>query len=181
MKSCELKKLLLDGALDKYSALYSDTKEQAKRFIAAVETFEKYYGRDRDVAIFSVPGRSEICGNHTDHNHGAVLAGAINRDIIAVAAKNDDGVIRFQSEGYSEDVIDISRASDPKNFRNFTSRALVGGLVGDDKVTGELATTGDGTVLGEFPITQGTLKISDNYIIKFSSDLCCKRKKNFNH
>ena len=130
MKSCELKKLLLDGALDKYSALYSDTKEQAKRFIAAVETFEKYYGSDRDVAIFSVPGRSEICGNHTDHNHGAVLAGAINRDIIAVAAKNDDGVIRFHSEGYSEDVIDISRASDPKNFRNFTSRALVGGLVG---------------------------------------------------
>ena len=136
MRSNEIKKLLADGALDKYSALYPNTKEQAKRFIAAIETFEKYYGADREIAIFSVPGRSEICGNHTDHNHGAVLAGAINRDIIAVAAKNDDGVIRFHSEGYSEDVIDISRASDPKNFRSFTSRALVAGLVGGFKKSG---------------------------------------------
>ena len=130
MRSNEIKKILAEGALDKYSELYPDTKEQAKRFIAAVETFEKYYGADRDVAIFSVPGRSEICGNHTDHNRGAVLAGAINRDIIAVAAKNDEGVIRFHSEGYSEDVIDLSRATDPKNFRSFTSRALVAGLAG---------------------------------------------------
>ena len=57
------------------------------------------------------------------------MAGAITRDIIAVAAKNNDGVIRFYSEGYPEDTMKISDAYSPKNFRRFTSRALVAGMV----------------------------------------------------
>ncbi len=130
MKSSELKKRLSEGALEKYAHLYADTAAQAKRMIAAVEEFEKLYGADRDVALFSVPGRSEILGNHTDHNRGCVLAGAIDRDIIAVAAKNSDGVIRFQSEGYPEDIVGIEEAKDPSGFKQVTSRALVAGLVG---------------------------------------------------
>ncbi len=130
MRSCELKKLLSEGVLKKYNELYSDINEQTRRFIAAIERFEEYYGKDRDIAIFSVPGRSEIMGNHTDHNRGCVLAGAINRDIIAVAAKNNDGVIRFHSEGYNEDYVEIEKAHDPANFKSFKSIALVAGTVG---------------------------------------------------
>ncbi len=130
MKSAELKKILAEGALEKYAHLYADVKTQTERMIAAVESFEKRYGCDRDVSVFSVPGRSEILGNHTDHNRGCVLAGAIDRDIIAVAAKNDDYVIRFHSEGYPEDVVDISAAKNPAGFKQVTSRALVAGLVG---------------------------------------------------
>ena len=125
----ELKALLLGGALDKYSALYSDTKAQTDRFIKALDSFAADYGDERDVAIFSVPGRSEIIGNHTDHNRGIVMAGAITRDIIAVASKNTDGVIRFRSEGYSEDSVKLSNTNDPSRFKRFTSRALVAGMV----------------------------------------------------
>ena len=128
MKASELIKHLNDGALAKYSALYADIEATKERFITAINEFTATYGDDRDIAIFSVPGRSEIIGNHTDHNCGEVMAGAINRDIIAVAARNDEGVVRFRSEGYSEDRIKLSDVSSPDNFRKFTSRALVAGM-----------------------------------------------------
>ena len=128
MKASELKQLLNNGGLEKYSHLYVDTAAQAKRFIEAIDSFTALYGDDKDIGIFSVPGRSEILGNHTDHNHGCVLAGAIDRDIIAVAAKNDNGVIRFKSEGYPAIKIEIADIANPDNFENYTSNALIAGL-----------------------------------------------------
>ena len=128
MKANELIKSLNEGALNKYAALYSDLEATKQRFIGAINAFCETYGTDRDICVFSVPGRSEIIGNHTDHNHGKVMAGAINRDIIAVAAKNNDGCIRFRSEGYSEDRINLSDVANADNFRKFTSRALVAGM-----------------------------------------------------
>lgn len=129
MKSTLLKERLLAGDLSKYESLYSDVKYHTDRIILAIEKFEEKYGADRDIYILSVPGRSEILGNHTDHNHGKVMAGAINRDIISVVAKNDKEQIRFFSEGYHESVIGIEASSDKKNFRPFTSTALVAGMV----------------------------------------------------
>ena len=115
------------GALTNYSGLYADTAAQTERYRAALLRFAELYGADRDVYLFSVPGRSEICGNHTDHNHGCVLAGAIDRDIIAIASPNEDGVIRLQSEGYPEDCIDLSLCDDPACWESFTSSALIAG------------------------------------------------------
>lgn len=128
MKAQELIRVLENGGLSKYSALYADVDATAKRFIKAINEFTSTYGDDRDISLFSVPGRSEIIGNHTDHNQGKVMAGAINRDIISVAARNDSGVISFRSEGYSEDRIKISDVSNPAEFKRFTSRALVAGM-----------------------------------------------------
>ena len=128
MKVLELKNALREGALEKYSHLYSDIDAQTKRFISAIDAFSEKYGNDREISVLSVPGRSEIIGNHTDHNRGKVLAGAIDRDIIAVVSKNNDGVVRFFSEGYSPDTIDLSAVADPSSFKKFTSRALVAGM-----------------------------------------------------
>ena len=128
MLAREMKKILTEGGLSKYSRLYSDLQRQTERMIEAIDVFTAKYGEHRDIAIFSVPGRSEIIGNHTDHNRGKVMAGAINRDIIAVASKNNDGHIRFFSEGYPEDAVKISDVGSPKNFKPFTSKALVAGL-----------------------------------------------------
>ncbi len=128
MKYNELLEALKGGALEKYSALYADIDATRDRIIAALNSFAAIYGKDRELMIFSVPGRSELIGNHTDHNCGKVMAGAINRDIIAIAAKNNDGVIRFRSEGYFEDKIKLSDISSPDNFKKFTSRALVAGM-----------------------------------------------------
>ncbi len=128
MKYNRLIEELNNGALEKYSALYADIDATKERIISALNSFVSTYGQDRDIMIFSVPGRSELIGNHTDHNCGKVMAGAINRDIIAIAAKNNDGVIRFRSEGYFEDKIKLSDISSPNNFKKFTSRALVAGM-----------------------------------------------------
>ena len=129
MRANELIQFLKDGALSKYSSLYADLDHATARMIEAIEAFGKNYGEDRDIAVFSVPGRTEIIGNHTEHNHGKVMAGAINRDILAIVSKNDDNVIRFCSEGYSKDQINISDVTSPEKFRKFTSRALVAGMV----------------------------------------------------
>ena len=129
MRANELIQLLKDGGLSRYSSLYADLDHATARMIEAIEAFCKNYGEDRDIEIYSVPGRTEIIGNHTDHNHGKVMAGAINRDILAIVSKNDDDVIRFCSEGYSKDQIKISDVTSPDKFRKFTSRALVAGMV----------------------------------------------------
>ena len=128
MNVLQMKELLMGGALNAFPHLYTNPEAQKERMLAALDRFAEYYGAEREVAIFSVPGRSEIVGNHTDHNLGCVLAGAIDRDIIAVASRNDDGIIRFHSEGYPENKVDLSIIDDPKNFREFTSTALVAGM-----------------------------------------------------
>ena len=63
---------------------------------------------DIRVAIISAPGRTEICGNHTDHQHGNVLAAAIDLDIICIAATNGSNIIRIKSVGHSIINIDIN-------------------------------------------------------------------------
>lgn len=128
MKALELKSRIVEGALKKYSCLYPSVDEQTKRFSELIDTFITEYG-DVEAELLSVPGRSEISGNHTDHNRGCVLAGAIDRDVIAVAARNSDGVIRFLSEGYPKQVIKIADCSNSSNFEKYTSAALIAGTV----------------------------------------------------
>jgi galactokinase len=113
---------------EKLKKLYGETKlENAKkRYIGALENFKKIYG-DKDVEIYSVPGRSEILGNHTDHNHGKVLAAAINLDIIAVTAKNDEQKINIKSEGFEADSIDLANLA-PEETEKFTSAAIIRGI-----------------------------------------------------
>ena len=100
--------------------------EQASRYAALMNEFQKVYGTD-DVALFSSPGRTEIGGNHTDHNYGRVLAGAVNLDMIAVAATNGTNVIRIKSSGYPEFQVDLSElVIDESQF--YTSSSIVKGL-----------------------------------------------------
>lgn len=100
---------------------------QKERYIAAVRGYEATYGDSDELRLFSVPGRTEVSGNHTDHNHGRVLAASIDLDIIAVASKTDDGVIAVKSEGFPEDVVKIADIHvDPDKFA--TSFAVIEGM-----------------------------------------------------
>ena len=135
MKASEIKSKINDGALTKYSRLYESVDVQRGRFSQLIDTFISLYG-DREAELLSVPGRSEISGNHTDHNRGCVLAGAINRDVIAVAARNCDGVIRIYSEGYEREEILLQDCSDPENFDKYTSKSLIAGTVGGFELRG---------------------------------------------
>lgn len=71
--------------------------ENITRYQELVKGFERTFGQ-QDILLFSSPGRTEISGNHTDHNHGKVLAGSINLDCVGVAAKNDSRKVRIVSE-----------------------------------------------------------------------------------
>ncbi len=81
---------------------------QRDRYIDAVNNYTALYGKEEDLWLFSAPGRTEIGGNHTDHNHGCVLAGSVNLDIIAVAAPTKKQTICVKSDGYDMDTIDLS-------------------------------------------------------------------------
>lgn len=99
------------GAYDaRLQAMYGTAADQLEpyraRIISALDSFAAQYG-DRPVRVFSVSGRTELGGNHTDHQHGHVLCGGISLDIIAVAAPTDDAVLRVKSEGYPEDVVSL--------------------------------------------------------------------------
>ena len=129
MKSEELKQRILNDNSPALFSLYGDTERAKERFIRAIEKFENIYGSDREVMLFSTPGRSEIIGNHTDHNNGKVIAAAIDRDVIAVAAKNGLGKIRFTSEGYTENVVELDKIGSPESFEKYTSGALIAGVM----------------------------------------------------
>ena len=100
---------------------------QKERYLRVLNAYGELYGTAGEVGIFSAPGRSEVCGNHTDHNHGKVLAAAINLDAIAVAAKNNKDVIRLKSEGYDMDMVDITDLN-PNKAEYSKSKALIRGV-----------------------------------------------------
>ncbi|MBO5203507.1 MAG: galactokinase [Clostridia bacterium] len=130
MNTSMTKAQINSGALDKtLTYIYGEAalEFQKKRYSAAIDEFEKIYG-DRDISLFSVAGRSELSGNHTDHNHGCVVAASIDLDIIAVAAKRDDGVIRIKSEGFPEDVVDTAVYTAPVEEKFGTSESIIAGM-----------------------------------------------------
>lgn len=90
-----------------YGTDEAELNYQRKRYAEAVKQFSRIYPKRRDVRIFSASGRTEIGGNHTDHQHGCVLAAAVNLDVIAIVAFHDEKVIRVKSEGYPEDVVSL--------------------------------------------------------------------------
>nr|WP_288348517.1 galactokinase family protein [uncultured Anaerostipes sp.] len=108
--------------------------DQTERYIKALENFEKLYG-EKEVEIYSAPGRSEVGGNHTDHQYGKVLAASVNLDAIAVVAKTDDGKIAVKSEGYSPFEVNLESLEVNKEEEG-TSKALTKGVAAKLKEEG---------------------------------------------
>ncbi len=111
MNAAALKQWIANGKLDeKFAVLYGKEQipAQKARYIEAVDAFVGLYGDRNNLTLFSAPGRTEIAGNHTDHNHGRVVAASVNLDVIAVVSANETGTIRIQSKGYKMDTVEIS-------------------------------------------------------------------------
>ncbi len=87
---------------------------------------EATFGTHAEAGLYSAPGRTEIGGNHTDHQHGRVLAGSVNIDMIAAAAPNSLNQLRVQSEGYDLCVIDLADLAARKEEENTTMSLLRG-------------------------------------------------------
>ena len=131
MNATQLKQHILAGGLaDTITYIYGSNAvaKQNERYLAAIDEFSALYGADREITLYSVAGRSELSGNHTDHNHGCVVAASIDLDIIAVAAKREDKVIRIKSEGFPEDVVDFSAYTAPVAEKFGTSESIIAGM-----------------------------------------------------
>lgn len=117
----------LDDVLNALGAAGGADAQRA-RCLALLDTFAAAYGADREAALFTVSGRSELSGNHTDHNHGCVVACSITLDMLGVAAPRADGVIRLTSEGFGEDVVDLNTYTAPDTAQFGTSASLIAGV-----------------------------------------------------
>lgn len=137
MKTTELKKGFQDG---KYEELLRDIyidesvlDYQKERYIKAIESFEELFG-EKEVEIYSAPGRSEIGGNHTDHQLGRVLAASINLDAIAIVAEKREWCC-FKIRRLSNDQCFFSRPSS-KEREEGTSEGLIRGVAAKLKEEG---------------------------------------------
>lgn len=108
---------------------------QKSRYEAAEKSFEEIYGNSGNIRFFSAPGRTEVGGNHTDHNRGCVMAAAVGLDVIAVVSPCEGSVVSVKSEGFPEDVVDISDLEIKENEKN-TSAALIRGVAAGFKNAG---------------------------------------------
>ncbi|MBR4626146.1 MAG: galactokinase [Ruminococcus sp.] len=116
---------------DKFEMLYGASDRSVlrhrARYLSAAENFSRIYPQCGEIRVFSAPGRTEIGGNHTDHQHGRVIAAAVDTDAIAIVSLNDENIIRITSSGFPDISIvpgDTAMRPDERN----TTAALVRGI-----------------------------------------------------
>ena len=127
--------------------------------------FENQFGRKADF-VFSAPGRTEISGNHTDHQHGCVMAAAVNREALAAVSENGTMTVRLLSEGYSLlqiDLTDMTVHPEEVNstaalIRGVASRFVSYGLKGFDAYVMSTVLSGSGlSSSAAFEVLIGTI------------------------
>lgn len=134
----QLKKDLSNGLYDSVlEKIYceKDPKPIQARYIDLINGFSANFGYDRELSLFSAPGRTEIGGNHTDHQRGCVLAASVNLDVIAAVSLNNENFIRVQSEGYPLDIINLDELT-PQMSEYNQAKALIRGVVAKFKEMG---------------------------------------------
>ncbi len=120
--------IFTNEVLEKIELLYDNVNETKERYLNAINTFKKLYNRN-DFNIFSAPGRTEIIGNHTDHQRGIAMAGSVNLDVIGIAAKNDSDFVRVVSYGYEkEDKVNVNEL-DIVEHEKEKSVSLIRGII----------------------------------------------------
>lgn len=123
----ELQNGLWDNRLAEiYAANENEAEAQGIRYQGALKRYVELFGAG-DVEVYSAPGRTEIGGNHTDHQHGMVLAASVNLDTVAVAGYNRKNRIELVSEGYEPVSIDIGEL-EVKESEYGTTAALIRGM-----------------------------------------------------
>ena len=126
------KQELTEGAhAARLAALYcctpNETPAQAARYAAVLDGLETTFGAHTEAGLYSAPGRTEIGGNHTDHQHGRVIAAAVDMETTAEVTLNGTNIIRVDSEGYKPVEIGLNDLSVKESEKN-TTAALIRGV-----------------------------------------------------
>ncbi len=118
----------LDGALAAAQTAHGSFSAPSGRAAALTRLFIESYGGDREVSLISVPGRTELGGNHTDHQRGRVLAASVDMDILAVVSPSEEPRVRLRSVGFSrEDCVSLDDLT-PKAEEESHSPSLIRGI-----------------------------------------------------
>jgi len=129
-----IKEMLLNGAFDeKIKSIYIDEKRvkyNRDRYVRAIDRFSELFPEHKSGEIYSAPGRSEVCGNHTDHQNGVVLATSINLDAIAVVSPTDNGIIRLVSDDMPLETVDVTELSCIEDEKGTTTALIRGVMAG---------------------------------------------------
>ncbi|MGN0158694.1 MAG: galactokinase [Brotaphodocola sp.] len=123
--------LTLPSAVTLLEEMYGQgkAKQNAARYMEVGEGFAQTFG-DKEFELFSSPGRTEIGGNHTDHNHGKIVAGSVHMDCVAAAAANGTNQVRIVSKTYKQDLVIQLNDLEPKYPYGGTYALLKGILKG---------------------------------------------------
>ncbi len=111
-----------------YCCKDGEEAQYIKRFEGVLDGFYKTFGKDDNIRLFSAPGRTEIGGNHTDHQHGAILAGSLNLDVIAAVRLNGTNEVCIKSEGFPKDLVNLDDL-EPNKSEYGQARALIRGVL----------------------------------------------------
>ena len=128
-----LEKKINSGSEDAlFLDIYADegrVEYQKERYVAALEKFKELYGNEK-VMVFSAPGRSEVMGNHTDHQQGEILAASVNLDAIAVVHPLKEKIVKITSDGYKEITVDLDNLKCLSGEKGGTKALIKGVLKG---------------------------------------------------
>jgi galactokinase len=137
-----------------YGSQPARLQHQLKRYSNLVSQFDSIFPARKNIGLFSAPGRTEVGGNHTDHNAGRVLAAAVDLDLIAVASRNERGEVSIYSEGYPPDTIRLSNLSALEEEK-YTFASVVRGIVARFRQLGFAAGGFDACITSEVPKGSG--------------------------
>ena len=137
-----------------YGSQPARLERQRERYRSVVTKFSTLFPKEEDIVLFSAPGRTEVGGNHTDHNAGRVLAAAIDLDMIAAMAKNDRGTVTIHSEGYPPDTIKLADLI-PVASEKYTFASLVRGVAARMSQLGYAIGGFDACITSEIPKGSG--------------------------
>lgn len=139
MNTGQIEEALQKGTYDeRLQDIYVDESlisYESNRYAEALWKFRSFFG-EGEAELFSAPGRTEICGNHTDHQHGEVLAASINKDAIAVVRKTAEPVVKIVSEGYGKEIAIDIRDTEKRQEEEGTTEALLRGILAKTKENG---------------------------------------------
>ena len=134
-----IRKLEAEETQQQLAALYGSGREtlriQTERYAAQIRAHESLFGDRGEIRLISAPGRTEIGGNHTDHNHGRVLAAAVNLDTLCAVSAREDTLVHFHSEGYAPVTLDLSDLNVHPEEKG-TTAALIRGVASGMKDAG---------------------------------------------
>ena len=130
-----IRKLYSEQVQDQLRYLYGNDseilKKQTERYASLLRRHAELFGEKPDVQLVSAPGRTEIGGNHTDHNHGRVLAASVNLDALCAVSPRNDLNVCFHSEGYDPikmDLTDLAGRPEEKGTTKGLIRGVAAGM-----------------------------------------------------